>query len=70
MQYAIREWSNGRASLIAEDGYFLSTFDSCQDAIQACINECRVEPLFVERHYSYLGSSPLDIESQFIDMSH
>lgn len=70
MQYAIREWGNGRATLVAEDGHALSTFDSCQEAIQACIRECRVEPMFVERHYSYLGASPLDWESHFIETSH
>jgi hypothetical protein len=67
MQYSVKQWANGKASLIAEDGYTLSTFFSCEDAIQACIKECRIEPIIVDRHYSYLGKSPLDWESQFIE---
>ncbi len=66
MQYAIREWGDGRASLVAEDGYLLSTFESTDDAILACVKDCRTVPLFIESHYSYLGASPHDWESQFL----
>ena len=70
MQYSIREWGDGSASLIAEDGYLLSTFDSTDDAILACVKECRTVPLFIESHYSYLASSPQDWEAQFLRTTH
>jgi len=67
MQYYIREWHDRRASLIAEDGFSLDTFDSVDDAIDACIKDCRVEPKFIERHCNYLGRSPVDFESSYLD---
>ncbi|WP_101758667.1 hypothetical protein [Oceanicoccus sp. KOV_DT_Chl] len=66
MQYSIREWDNGKASLVAEDGHVLSTFDNTDDAIFACVKDCRTVPLFIASHYCYLGSSPMDWESQFL----
>ncbi len=66
MQYMIREWGNGEASLVAEDGHVLSTFDNTDDAILACVRDCLTVPLFIEKHYSYLASSPADWESQFL----
>ena len=66
MQYSIREWDDGSASLIAEDGYVLATFDNTDQAIFACIKECRVAPLFIEAHHSYLAASPMDWESQYL----
>lgn len=66
MQYYIKEWHDKTASLIAEDGYSLDTFDCIDDAIDACLMDCRVEPEYIERHANYLGTSPLDIESNFI----
>ena len=66
MQYVIREWDNGTASLIAEDGYVLSNFDNTEDAILACIKDCRTAPLFIASHSSYLGCSPVDWESQYL----
>lgn len=66
MQYYIKEWHDQTASLIAEDGYYLDTFASIDDAIDACIEACRVEPEFIQSHSNYLGGSPLDFESSFI----
>ena len=66
MQYSIHEWDNGKASLIAEDGHVLSTFDSTDEAIVACVNDCRTVPLYIKSHYSYLAASPMDWESQFL----
>jgi hypothetical protein len=67
MQYYIKEWSDRTASLIAEDGYALDIFDSIDEAIDACIYDCMVEPEYIERHNSYLGASPLDVESGFCE---
>ena len=66
MQYYIREWHDRSASLIAEDGHWLETFPSVNDAISACIHDCCVKPQFVERHSNYLGNSPQDFESSFL----
>jgi hypothetical protein len=66
MQYYIKEWSDMTASLVAEDGYTLDTYDNTEDAIDACISHCLVEPRFIERHFCYLDSSPLDFESSFL----
>ena len=66
MQYSIKEWDDGRAALIAEDGYVLETFNSTDEAIFACIKDCRTAPLFIETHHSYLAASPMDWESQYL----
>ncbi len=66
MQYHIKEWSDQTASLIAEDGYSLDVFENIDDAIDACVYDCLVEPVYIERHNSYLGGSPTDIESSYI----
>ena len=66
MQYFIKEWSDHSASLVAEDGYSLDTFESIDDAMDACLNECLVYPDYIERYDSYLAASPLDFESSFI----
>jgi hypothetical protein len=66
MRYFIKEWSYQTASLIAEDGYALDTFASNNDAIDACVIQCNVEPEFIERHLNYLGKSPIDFETSFV----
>lgn len=66
MQYYIKEWSDQTASLIAEDGYSLDTFESIGDAIDACVYDCMVDPEYIETHNNYLGASPLDFESSFV----
>ena len=66
MQYFIKEWSDHSASLVAEDGYSLDTFESIDDAMDACLSGCMVYPEYVERHDSYLAGSPVDFESSFI----
>lgn len=48
MQYYIRELCDGRALLIAEDGYPLSTFNTVDDAVAQCITHCRVAPIWIE----------------------
>ena len=48
MQYFVRELNDGRALLIAEDGYPLSRCDSVDDAVATCIIHCRVAPLWIE----------------------
>ena len=67
MQYFIREWADQTATLIAEDGYALSDFDSIDDAIDACIEDCLVEPEWIESYFNYLGSSPMDYDATFLD---
>ncbi|MGK0442875.1 MAG: hypothetical protein ACJA0N_002694 [Pseudohongiellaceae bacterium] len=66
MQYIIREWDNGSASLVAEDGYLLATFDNTDQAFLTCVSDCLTVPLYIEKHSSYLASSPVDWESQFL----
>lgn len=66
MQYYIKEWPDHSASLIAEDGYTLDTFESIGEAIDACNVECLVEPEHIESHFNYLANSPIDFESSFI----
>ena len=66
MQYHIKEWANMSASLVAEDGHILNTFESAEDAIDACINQCLVTPAYIERHFCYLDASPVDFESSFL----
>jgi len=66
MRYYIKEWSDQTASLIAEDGYSLDTFQTIGDAIDACFYDCLVEPDYIEKHNSYLGASPSDFESGFV----
>ena len=50
MRYHIKEWPDKTASLIAEDGYTLDFFTNIDDAFQACVKECMVEPEYIERH--------------------
>ena len=52
MRYHIKEWPDKSASLIAEDGYTLDSFSNIDDAFQACVSECRVEPEYIERHFN------------------
>jgi len=66
MKYFIKEWSDHSASLVAEDGYALELYNSLEDAIDACVYECLVEPEYIERHASYLAVSPNDFEGGFI----
>ena len=67
MQYYIKEWHDQTASLIAEDGYFLDTFENVDQAVGACVEDCMVEPAFIQKHSNYLGSAPTDFESSFIN---
>ena len=62
MQYFIKEWPDNSASLIAEDGYTLETFENIVEAI----DDCMVEPEYIERHTNYSGNSPHDFESGFV----
>jgi len=57
MQYFIRQWANGHATLVAEDGYPLHTFGSVDEAIEACISDCRVIPIAIERRVDCPGSN-------------
>ena len=66
MNYFVKEWPDRKASIVAEDGYLLQTFNNVTEAVGACRQGCRVEPSRVESHYSYLQSSPLDFEASFV----
>lgn len=66
MQYFIKEWPDRSASLYAEDGYLLETFTTLDEALHVCRTDCRVEPISVESHFSYLQASPLDFEHSFV----
>ena len=66
MKYHIIEWSDHSASLVAEDGYSLDTFESIDDAIDACINGCMVYPDHIEKLDGILATHPLDFEPGFI----
>lgn len=49
MRYFVKEWEDQSASLIAEDGYILETYQSSEEAVDACIRHCMIEPDFVEK---------------------
>lgn len=66
MNYYVKELTNRRAILVAEDGYELGNYPSVSVAISACWKECDARPLYIERHYSYLESSPDDFESSYL----
>ncbi len=66
MPYYIKQWSDQTASLIAEDGYSLDTFESLADAIDACIYDCMVEPEYIARQNNYSDTSPPDLESSLV----
>lgn len=66
MNYYVREMTDKSAVLVAEDGYELGSFPSVKIAVSVCVEECQSSPLYVERHYSYLESSPADFESSFL----
>jgi len=66
MQYIVKEWPDRSASLFAEDGYHLETFPSLKEAVRVCRKDCRVEPMSVESHFSYLQGSPIDFEYRFV----
>lgn len=66
MDYFVKEWPNRKASIVAEDGYLLDTFNTLKEAIFACRQGCHIDPLHVESHHSYLQSSPLDFEASFV----
>ena len=67
MKYFIKEWSDNTATLIAEDGYALEIYNSVDEAIDACVSDCMVEPDFIESHENYLGASPIDFDNNFIE---
>ena len=66
MQYFIKEWPDRTASIYAEDGYLLETFESLKEALRTCRKDCRVEPMSIESHFSYLQGSPVDFEYSFV----
>jgi len=66
VKYFVKEWPDYKASIYAEDGYLLQTFNSVREAVRACQKDCRVNPEHIESHYSYLQSSPLDFEASFV----
>lgn len=66
MNYFVKEWPDRKASIVAEDGYLLQTFNNVTEAIRVCRQGCRVDPSHVESHYCYLQSSPLDFEASFV----
>ena len=66
MQYIIKEWPDHTASLIAEDGFELTTLDSLEEAVRACVTGCHSLPLRIEKHSNYLASSPDDFESSYL----
>ena len=66
MQYIVKEWPDHTASLIAEDGYELTTLCSLEEAIRACVSGCQSLPLRIEKHVNYLAASPSDYESSYL----
>ena len=52
MKYFIKEWSDHTATLIAEDGYALEIYSSVDEAIDACVSDCMIEPDYIEKHDS------------------
>jgi len=62
MKYHVSEWLVHSASLIAEDGYSLDTFESIDD----CLDGCMDHPNHIEKHDSHLAAYPLDFESSYI----
>lgn len=66
MNYFVKELANKRAVLVAEDGYVLGEFPTISVAVSICREGCHTNPLYIERHYSYLESSPVDFESSFL----
>ena len=66
MQYYIKEWPDMTASLVAEDGYTLDTFENTDEAIETCITQCMVNPGHIKKHFCYLDASPVDFESSFL----
>ncbi len=67
MKYYVKELTNKRAILVAEDGYEIGEFPSVRVAVSACQEDCNARPLYIERHYSYLESSPFDFESSYLE---
>ncbi len=51
---------------MAEEGYALGEFSNVNMAILSCREQCQVVPLYIERHYSYLGQDPGDFDASFI----
>ena len=66
MNYYVKELTNKRAILVAEDGYELGEYPSVSVAISAWREECHASPLYIERHYSYSESSPADFKSSYL----
>ena len=71
MKYFIKEWPDRKASIYAEDGYLLETFQSLKEAVNVCRKDCLVEPMRIERPFieiksSYLQGSPVDFEYSFV----
>jgi hypothetical protein len=68
MNYYVKELTDKRAILVAEDGYTLGEFPTVMAAFATCCEECNVRPLYIERHYSYLESSPEDFDTSFLEL--
>lgn len=70
MNYYVKEMSDKSAILMASDGYELAVFPTTDAAVTACVEGCLVQPLYVEKHYSYLQASPVDFESSYLERMH
>lgn len=70
MDYYVKELSNNTVSLVAADGHALASFATVAQAVKVCTEACLVQPLFVERHHSYLQTRPGDFESSFLAVEH
>ena len=42
-------------------------YSSINEAVDACVFDCMVEPDFIEKHENYLGASPVDFDNNFIE---
>ncbi len=66
MQYYINEWFDLTASLIADEEYSLDIFESIDDAINACVFDCMLEPEHIETDNNYSDVLPIDFESSSV----
>ena len=62
MRYFVKEWDDTTASLIAEDGYILETYESTETAVDNCIRHCCIEPDFVEKLIDRESSSYVELK--------
>ena len=62
----VRKLTDKRVILVAEDGYELGEYPSVRVAVFECLENCHASPMYIERHYSYLESSPANFESSYL----